>query len=221
MSRRLVATALCVSMLVACSGNDDGGEAPDVGPGAETAEEAVEQLFDRLGDGSFGEAASLAIPQQSALASLAEGASTADVADALDSGDAAIAANFWSGFAQSVDEILARGVSVLGSEGASAEGTEFTLVEIDAGSGAPRHIATRDVDGYRVDLFATFGPALASRLYPQVERLFQDPSEDASRVLGGLRDQVPSLYIASETPGLAPNLVQDLLQLIELITRIN
>jgi hypothetical protein len=36
-----------------------------------------------------------------------------------------------------------------------------------------------------------------------------------------MREQVPSFYMAAETPNLAPNVVQDLLQLIELITRIS
>jgi hypothetical protein len=77
------------------------------------------------------------------------------------------------------------------------------------------------VDGHRVDLFATFGPALAGRLYPQIELLFETQSEDATFILSHMREQVPSLYRAVETPDLAPNVVQDLLQLIELITRIN
>lgn len=221
MLERVLAAILVVVVLSACDGDPSGEDTVELGPGADTPEEAISGLFDRLAEGEFAAAASLALPDQAALASLAEGASVADVAEALRDGDAVIAANFWSGFAQSVDDLLVQGVQVLGSSTASAEGVEFSIVEIGTAGGDIRHMTTREDDGHRVDIFATFGPALAGRLYPQVELLFDAPSDDAAMILSGLREQVPSLYIAADTPDLAPNVVQDILQLIELITRIN
>ena len=217
-SRQLSAVAVVVAAAVACSGNGEAAEQP--GTGAETAEQAVEDLFSMLAAGEFGPASALAVPEQSALAALAEGASVDDVASGLRDGDAGIASNFWLGFAQSVDSLLSEGVEVVGASATTAEGVEFTIVEIVTGSGDIHHIATREVDGHRVDLFASFGPSLASRLYPQIELLFDQPSEDAAFILLRMREQVPSFYLAAETPNLAPNVVQDLLQLIELITRL-
>lgn len=219
--RSWLSIAAVVALMAACSGDGATEGSVDSDTGAETPEAAVEQLFSLLQEGEFVDAASLAIPEQAALASLAEGAPTEEVAAALRDGDAVVAANFWSGFAQSVDDMLAQGVDVMGSTPATAEGVEFSIVEIDTGGGDLRQMTTREVDGYRIDIFATFGPALAARLYPQVEALLSDPTGDASIILTGLREQVASLYIASETPELAPNLVQDILQLIELITRVS
>ncbi|CAN5866847.1 hypothetical protein BH23ACT4_BH23ACT4_08450 [soil metagenome] len=213
------AAAVLVVAVAACSGNGETAEQPV--SGAETAEQAVEELFSMLAAGEFGSASALAVPEQSALAALAEGASVEDVASGLRDGDAGIASNFWSGFAQSIDSLLSDGVEVVGSSPTTNQDVEFTIVEIATGSGDIHHIATREVDGHRVDLFATFGPSLAGRLYPQIELLFDQPSEDASFILSRMREQAPSFYMAAETPNLAPNVVQDLLQLIELITRIS
>lgn len=220
MRKRWVTGALCLAMLAACSGDDPGTGPIESGEGAASPEEAVEELFDLLATGDFADAASLAIPGQAALASLAEGASFPEVAEAM-SGDAVVAANFWSGFAQSVEGVLTQGVEATDTATVTREDLEFHIVDVSMPDGDVRHVATRDVDGYRIDLFATFGPSLAGRLYPQAELLFQDDSAEASTILSGLREQVPSLYIATQIPNLAPNVVQDLLQLIELITRIN
>lgn len=219
MSSKKFLLLACMMVVVSCSG--PGNAADPSASGAESPEQAVEDLFAMLSAGDFGTAASLAVPEQSALAALAEGASVDDVASGIRDGDAGIATNFWSGFAQTIDSLLGEGVEVVGSSEASTQGVEFTVVEIVTGSGDVHHIVTRDVDGHRVDLFATFGPALAGRLYPQIEQLFNQPSADATFILAEMREQVPSLYMAAETPNLASNVVQDLLQLIELITRIS
>jgi hypothetical protein len=216
--KKLLAMALLIAAACACSGAGETADQP--GTGAATAEQAVEELFSLLAAGEFGSASALAVPEQSALAALAEGASVSDVASGLRDGDAGIASNFWSGFAQSIDSLLSDGVEVVGSSAITTHDVEFTIVEIATGSGDIHHIATRELDGHRVDLFATFGPSLASRLYPQIEQLFGQPSEDASFILARMREQAPSFFMAAETPNLAPNVVQDLLQLIELITRL-
>ena len=216
--KKLLVIAVLIAAAGACSGTGETADQP--GTGAETAEQAVEELFLLLAAGEFGAASALAVPEQSALAALAEGASVADVASGLRDGDAGIASNFWSGFAQSINSLLGHGVEVVGSAATTAQGVEFTIVEIATGSGETHHIATRELEGHRVDLFATFGPSLASRLYPQIELLFDQPSEDATFILAQMREQAPSFHVAAETPNLAPNVVQDLLQLIELITRL-
>ncbi len=221
LGRALLVLAV-VFAIGACSGGGDGSdENPSAGPGASSAEAAVSDLLVFLTEGDFNGAVSLAIPGQAALASLAEGASDEEVASSLRDNDGLIAANFWSGFAQSVADFLAPGVDVVGSDSSTVEGVAFEVVDVMTAGGVTRQLTTRDVDGYRIDIFATFGPGLASRLYPQVERLQSSPTEDAELILAGLRDQVPSLAMAAQTPDLAPNVVQDIIQLIELITRVS
>ncbi|HEY5891053.1 MAG TPA: hypothetical protein VIW94_10180 [Acidimicrobiia bacterium] len=217
MTNFLVLAAL---VLVSCSG--DRGADPDdgFGSGADSAEEAVTELLVHLSSGEFSAAVPLTIPGQAALASLAEGATVEDVANGLRDGDETIANNFWSGFAQTVEPALLEAPAVIGSSPATVEDVAFTVVTVSGGA-VERTFTTRDLEGHRIDIFATFGPSLAARLYAPVERLFESTDPDAAFILGELREQVPALHMAAQTPGLAPNVVQDILQLIELITRIN
>jgi hypothetical protein len=213
----LLALAVAVA---ACSGGGGTDVPDDPGNGASSPEAAVSELLGHLKLGEFGEAVPLAIPGQAVLASLAEGATVEDVANGLRDGDELIVNNFWSGFAQTVEPFLIDTPELAGSEPVETQGVSFDVVTVRS-TGGERTFTTRDVEGHRVDIFATFGPSLASRLYPAVERLLGSPEEDAIFVLGAMRDQVPSLHMAALTPGLAPNVVQDILQLIELVTRIS
>lgn len=217
LSHTLVVVAL---VLVSCAGGQGADPEDGFGSGADSAEAAVTDLLAHLKSGEFSAALPLTIQGQAVLASLAEGATVEDVADGLRDGDEVIANNFWSGFAQTVEPALLDAPVVVGSSAATVEDVAFTVVTV-GGGGVERTFSTRDVDGYRIDIFATFGPSLAGRLYPPVERLFDSADPDAVYILGAMRDQVPSLHVAAQTPGLAPNIVQDILQLIELITRIN
>jgi hypothetical protein len=220
MSRSIV-IILMACFVVACSGGSGEGS-PDASlSGSDSPEAAVTNLLSDLKDGEFSAAVPLAIPGQSALASLAEGATVEDVAFAFREGDELITNNFWSGFAQTVESFLLESPDVVGTTNSEAEGVAFDIVHVRSSGDLERTFTTRDVDGYRIDIFATFGPSLASRLYSPVERLFTSTDPDAAFVLGAMREQVPSLHMAALTPGLAPNVVQDILQLIELITRVN
>lgn len=212
---------IALLLFSACSGDPAADTAVVVGPGGETPEVAIEQLLGYLDEGDFDSAASLAIPNQAALATLAEGAAVAEVAAALRDGDAEVAANFWSGFAQSIADVLGNGLTVTGATPAEAEDTVFDVVHVSTAAGGERQFVTRDVDGHRVDIFATFGPALASKLYSPLERLLASPIDDAILVLAEMKKQIPSLYMAAQTPDLAPGAIQEVLRLIELISRVS
>ncbi len=191
-----------------------------IGPGAASAEEAVLELQSALVKGDFETASSLAVPNQAALAALAEGATFSQVADALDRGDADVASNFWSGFAQGAGEVFAETITAESLGTQSESGIEFHLVAVTSGSGSERRMVTRDVDGHRIDLFASFGVSLAGRMISPVASLLSSANEDATRVLRELETMVPSLTVAAAEEGLPPESVQGILQLIELITRV-
>ena len=190
-----------------------------IGPGAVSPEAAVRELQSALAEGDFESASSLAVPGQAALASLAEGAPFVQVADALEDADAQVASNFWSGFAQGAGDVFAEIVSVelLGTHNES--GIEFYLVAVNS-PGSERRLVTRDVDGHRIDLFASFGVSVAQRMLSPVELLLNSANQDATRVLIELQSVVPSLLVAANEDGLPPESVQSILQLVELITRI-
>lgn len=215
-------SVLVVLMLVAgaCGGSSDGTATITTGPGAESAEAAVKELRSFLSAGDFASASALAVPNQAALASLAEGATFSQVARALEEGDAQVAANFWSGFAQGVGETFSPGAVVVATETRSESGTEFHAVGVTAGSGNERLVFTQDIDGYRVDLFASFASGFAGRLISPIEILLTSTTDDAALILGEMKAMVPSLVVAGSDDSLTPVAVQEILQLIELITRV-
>ena len=217
-SRALVVAAL---LLGACSvGNAETSTTVLAGPGAETPVDAVEQLIGAMAEPDFVEASRFAVPGQAALASLAEGASTEEVAEALRSGDRDVAANFWSGFAQGANGVIGEAASLTPMERVTVEDTTFDLVAMVTTSGSDRTVALQDRDGYRVDLFASFASGLASKMVEPVERLLGNQTPDARFVLTELREVVPSLLLAAELADPGSETRQQVLSLVELITRV-
>ena len=213
----ILALVLTVS---ACTGNGNELSSGTNGNGATSPVAAVEELRSMLIAGDFASAAALAVPNQAALASLGEGASFGQVADAITDGDAEIAANFWSGFGQGVGEVLNSELAIEDRGSTTESGVEFFLVGVTPEQGTERLIMTRDVDGQRIDLFASFGAGLAQRMLSPVEILLGTSSADSAVILDALQDVVPSLLVSATDPSLSPEAVQDVLQLVELITRV-
>ena len=213
--------ALLVALSLAACTEDTGTSTTTIPPGDPNAPVAViEQLRSMLAAGDFEGASELTVPNQAALASLAEGATSGEVADALENGDAEIAANFWGGFAQGVGEVFTGAVTVEDQGSTTERGVEFFLVGVTPDSGTERLIITRDVDGQRVDLFASFGAGMAERMISPVEILLGASNQDARAILAALQDVVPSLLVAATDESLSPEVVQSVLQLVELITRV-
>lgn len=209
-----------IAATVACSGAGGAETSITRGSGAESAVAAVEELHDLLIEGDFAGASSLAVPGHAAIASLAEGATSGEVAEALQNGDEAIAANFWSGFAQGFGDVFSGEITVEGTGTQSESDVEFYLVSVTPESGSARRLVTQDVDGHRVDLFASFGAGLADRLISPIEILVDTPTGDNAVILEALQDAVPSLLLAASDESLGPEAVQAVLRLVELITRV-
>ncbi len=211
---------MMVAALAACSGGANANTTVTIGEGAEGPVAAVEELRSHLAAGDFAAAGSLAVPGHAVLASLAEGATPSVVAESLEDGGGEVSANFWNGFAQGVGEAFAGEVTVEDLGTTSEDGVEFFVVGVTPDGGAQRHIVTRDVDGQRIDLFATFGAGLAGGMIQPVESLLTSSSDDSRAILSALQDVVPSLLVAASDESLSPESVQDILQLVELITRV-
>jgi hypothetical protein len=101
----------------------------------------------------------------------------------------------------------------------SEDGVEFSVVGVTPEGGVRRVMVTRDVDGERIDLFATFGAGLAEGMIPPVELLLTTANEDSGAILAALQDIVPSLMVAARDETLSPDASQRILQLVEMITR--
>ncbi|HEX6286685.1 MAG TPA: hypothetical protein VFZ80_04315 [Acidimicrobiia bacterium] len=223
MSLRLeAALAVALLVVVSCSGDPstDSVESLSPGVGASSPTEAVTELVTAINVPDFSGASRLAMPGHAALASLAEGATFGDVAEAIREGDQAVAANFWAGFAQGAGSFLGGDVNVNDAGTVSRDGVEFHQVSVATEDGGTRSVLIRESDGYRIDLFASFGAGLADKMMGPVERLINTQSEDARLILANLREIVPSLLVASELPGTATDVSQQVLALVEVITRI-
>jgi hypothetical protein len=208
-------------LIAACS--EDGGD-PVVsilpGDGAPTAIEAVEGLVGAINSADFVASSRLAIPGHAALASLAEGATFSAVADALREGDEEVAANFWAGFAQGSGAFLTETLTTAEGGVVDQDALQFHTIMVRGGAGEERAILVRDDDGFRVDLFASFGAGLADKMAAPVERLLTTQTDDARLILASLANIVPSLLVAAELPGTTPEVAQQILALVELITRV-
>lgn len=221
MSLRLSSILIVLIMLAGCGGGTtDSSEPLSSGDGAATPIDAVNELVEAMSVPDFTDASRLAMPGHAALAALAEGASFSEVAAALREGDAEIAANFWTGFAQETGGFLTGDIEVEDGDTVTREGVDFHSVVVTPAGGSPREVIVRDDGGYRVDLFASFGAGLADRMSGQVERLLVTQTDDARLIMENLRGIVPSLLAAAELPGTPPEVSQELLALVEVITRV-
>ncbi len=217
---RLLIVVVAVGIGACGGGVETVSPSGTAGPGADTSQEAVLELIDHLNVPDFSAASHLAVPNQAALASLAEGATFSEVAEALKGGDATVAANFWAGFAQGSGSYLTGTLTTAEGSTVSQDAGDFQTIVITPETGGDRVMMLRDVDGYRIDLFASFGPGLAGKMLAPVERLLGTQTDDARVILAELKNIVPSLMVATNLPGLSPVVIQELVQLVELITRV-
>lgn len=208
-------------ILAACGGGASEDSTPvTIGPGAETPIAAVEIMIDAINTADFAGAGQMSVPGQAALASLAEGATFGEVAEALESADGQVAVNLWSGFAQGAGSLLTGDVGVAEESVITQDDVDFHQVALTTSDGESRMVLVRDVDGYRVDLFASFGKAWADKMMSPVERLLTTQTDDARLILTELQEIVPSLLAATSLPGTTGVESQQVLALVEVITRV-
>lgn len=204
--------------LAACRGEQ---AAPETTVGSDLEPSAVvSDLLAAIVEGRFEDTAALTDQRQAGLLALAEGAEISEVVEALDEDAAGVAANFWSGFAQSLDPSFDLESTTL-EEGEELErgGERYVPVEMTGPDGEGRVFYLRQDDGWRVDLMATFAPLVAERLTPRVESLLTSANPNASTVVGLLNRSTPSLEVAAADASLDVSTHQSVLALIERITR--
>ena len=218
---RRLSPILAIVVLAACgAGADDSGLNPVPSSGADSPVAAVDELVEAINAPDFAGASRLAVPGQAALAALAEGATFGEVASSLSDGDQDVAANFWAGFAQGTASFLAGDVSSVEDGTIEQDGVSFHRVVVTPADGESRTLLVREDDGYRIDIFASFGPGLADKMIGPTERLLNTQTGEASLILNELQEIVPSLLASASLPGTSSEVSQQLIALIEVITRV-
>lgn len=209
-------TALVV--LTACAGEPAEPEPPlpdELSPVAVT-----ETLLRAVGEGDFATATALTDTRQAALLALAEGVDATEVVRALEDDGRAVAANFWSGFAQTLDAgFPPEELFIEAEETESEDGNEFVAVRVVVGPDDSRTFYLRRADGWKVDLVATFGPILAERLVTRVDMLLGSANVNAGAVLAEWSRALPSLRVAARGD-ISPAAHQSLIALIERLGRL-
>lgn len=206
-------------VLAGCTG---GGElTPTTQVAGESPEEVVAELLEILADGRFEATARFTDPVQAALLTLAEGRDESEVMEVIEGSEAEdVVANFWAGFAQTLDGALTpEETEVTRAEPVVEDGIEFAVVEVAPAGGETRPFLLRSHEGWQIDLFATFGPALAESLIPPVEGALASPTDEAAAVRSALASQVTSLQAGVASPAVDPEVRQAVVGLIERITR--
>lgn len=219
MPRLIPSCLLILVCLVACSRAEEAA-APTAPPQADEPTAVVVALLEAVSEGRFEETPALTDARQAALLTLAEGADANDVVVALEDEGEAVAANFWSGFAQTLDPSFdPSSLTLEEGEIITQDGHRFVDVTYTPPEGEPRTFVLRHEETWKVDLLATFGAVLAERLIPPVEGLLSSANTNAATVLRLLNDATPSLRVAASDPDLAPTSHQSLLALVERVTR--
>lgn len=218
--RNRVVVLLALALAACGGGGTEDSVPPELGPGADTPVAAVEGLIEAVNAADFDAAGQMSVPGQAALAALAEGATFDDVAAALTENGQQVTSNLWSGFAQGAGSLLTGDVAVSEGEVVTQGDVEFSTVTITMGDGETRTLLVRDVDGYRVDLFGSFGKAWADKMVDPVERLLTTQTDDARLILAELQEVVPSLLATTNLAGTSGAEAQQLMALVEVITRV-
>lgn len=202
---RFIALVVAV-VLAACSPAAEVpvSQAPASRPGAADPRAAVEGLFDALEAGDFERAAALTVDDQMLAIAVTGNVPTNALQGVLDTGGADIGANYWESFTTNVQSFLgvAPGDVTTGAvDDLEVAGVRFATVELQVPvDAARRRFVVQQGEGWKVDVVATFGPALAQRLGKAADGFRADPS--AADILASLVRQRPSLEVSLAAPGL-------------------
>lgn len=166
--------------------------------------------MEALAGGDFQTAASSSVDEQWVLVALIEGMPIDEAAAADQRVWQQVGVNFWETFATSLPAFLGAGPGALTvgpSRRFTVNGVEFASVEVRTPSDpTPRHFILQWRDGWRIDVLATFAPALAGKMAPLADQLRVHP--DGAGFLAVAKGQRASLEAVLQDPEVVPQLRQ-------------
>ncbi len=168
------------------------------------------ELLAALSSADFERASQLTVDDQMLSIAVTGNVPTDALQGVLATGGSDIGRNYWESFANNLEGFLGVGpdqVSTGGITEIEVAGVSFASVQlIVPGDSIPRRLVVQQTNGWKVDVVASFGPALAQRLGRAAEAFRVDPS--AAGILESLARQRPSLQVSLEAPGLDPETAQ-------------
>lgn len=196
-TKTIAALMATVALLGACSSETGSSTTrpATATPGADEPAAAVEELFVALTSGDYQRAAQLTVDDQMVAIAVTGNVPTEALQSVVESGGSDIGANYWRSFAENLEGFLGVTPDQVGIGSVTpleVEGVEFASVAIAVPDNPERRtMMVQRSDGWKIDVVATFAPALAQRLGKAADGFRADPS--ASDVLSSLVRQRTSL----------------------------
>ncbi|HEY7565649.1 MAG TPA: hypothetical protein VIA81_12050 [Acidimicrobiia bacterium] len=167
-----------------------------VSSGLAPPEQVAAQLLAAIATGQAQAAADLTVQEQMPWLAMAEGASIQQAAGLLEEGSEQVAINYWQGFAAGAPEA---GLEVGEVEQIDEGNHRFALVGLEPASDLT--LVLRLDQEWMVDVVASFGASLATRLAEAVEVLVANTGPDADLLTGVIVEQRDSIEVAIDAVG--------------------
>ncbi len=183
-----VATVLCTAILVGACGSTavtESSLASTNPPEPLGSAEVLRALVDALGEGDFAGTEPYVDGDQLALLTFIDGTSPDRVASMVQGRvPSEVLESFWRAFSESVADMSGQSIGRLEVGEPKPIGDEGEFVSIDTSLGASGRVSPWVIrstgEGWKVDLLATFGGALAPNLWEWIESL---PEGDARSIV--------------------------------------
>lgn len=220
--RRLAALALIVALGSGCSGGADpvttnSSDLAAIGAGAAGPTEAVLIALRSAASGDYEAAAVVTVLDQMPIVAALEGVPVREALELDAPGRVAVATRFWEGFGSGIDWPDDPGRITTGAVRELPVRDTFTQVTVGVPGIEASPMVVSGGDGWWVDVFASFGPALIGEVVQITESLASDPSDEASRFLELLRAERPSLLALRSRDDLTPAVVAAVDELLALL----
>jgi hypothetical protein len=210
--RRLGASLALLSLVVGCTGAPEpvSEPVPASTPGAPDPATAVSELLAALAAQDYERASGLTVDDQMIAIAVTGNVPTEALQSVLDGGGADIGANYWQAFADNLQGFLGvtpAEVTVGEVTPIEVDGVQFAAVALSVPADrTSRRMVVQQTDGWKIDVVASFAPALAQRLGRSADMFRSDPS--AADVLASLVRQRHSLGASLEADNVDPEVAQ-------------
>lgn len=220
--RRLLALTVIAALGAGCSGEENltstnPSESAVIGAGAAGPTEAVLIALRSAASADYEAAAVVTVLDQMPIVAALEGVPVGEAADLDAAGRVAVATRFWEGFASGIDWPDDPARITAGTLRELPVRNTFTQVSVRVPGIEPSPMVVEGDDGWWVDVFASFGPALIGEVVQITRSLTGDPSEEASRFVEILQAQRPSLLALRSRDDLTPEVVAAVDELLALL----